>query len=196
MLAQRQAETGAAVILITHDLGVVAEVAHRVAVMYGGRIVETGPVEEIFRQPRHPYTAALLQSIPRHRHGARRGWIRSPASRRPGALPTGCAFHPRCADRARPGSLPHEDPALRPVGASAVVRLPLCRGGRARRLDARRDAARDGRQRRHRRASRCSWWTGCRCIFRSSAGILRPHDRAGCRAVDGVSLTVHAGRDR
>ena len=65
VLARRQAETGAAVILITHDLGVVAEVAHRVAVMYGGRIVETGPVEEIFKRPRHPYTVALLQSMPR-----------------------------------------------------------------------------------------------------------------------------------
>src|SRR5437879_6386660 len=53
LLAQRQAETGAAVMLITHDLGVIAEVAHRVAVMYGGRIVESGPVEEIFRRPRH-----------------------------------------------------------------------------------------------------------------------------------------------
>jgi peptide/nickel transport system ATP-binding protein len=64
-VARRQAETGAAVILITHDLGVVAEVADRVAVMYGGRIVETGPVAELFRAPRHPYTRALLRSIPR-----------------------------------------------------------------------------------------------------------------------------------
>ncbi len=62
VLARRQAETGAAVILITHDLGVIAEVAHRVAVMYGGRIVETGTVAEIFARPRHPYTIGLRSS--------------------------------------------------------------------------------------------------------------------------------------
>src|SRR5690606_72574 len=68
VLARRQAETGAAVILITHDLGVVAEVADRVAVMYGGRIVETGPVGELFKTPRHPYTRALLGSIRSEEH--------------------------------------------------------------------------------------------------------------------------------
>ena len=65
VLARRQAETGAAVILITHDLGVVAETADRVAVMYAGRIVETGDVADIFRRPSHPYTVGLLQSLPR-----------------------------------------------------------------------------------------------------------------------------------
>ena len=65
VLAKRQADTGAAVILITHDLGVVAEVADQVAVMYGGRIVESGPVQAIFAHPRHPYTVGLLRSVPR-----------------------------------------------------------------------------------------------------------------------------------
>ncbi|MFI5015925.1 MAG: ABC transporter ATP-binding protein, partial [Hyphomicrobiales bacterium] len=65
LLARKQAETGAAVILITHDLGVIAEVAHRVAVMYAGRIVESGPVADIFKRPRHPYTQSLLRSLPR-----------------------------------------------------------------------------------------------------------------------------------
>ena len=116
VLARRQAETGAAVILITHDLGVVAEVAHRVAVMYGGRIVETGPVEEIFKRPRHPYTVALLQSIPRIDTAEAR---LDPIPGQPPTstdLPPGCPFQPRCAighDRAICAA---EDPALRPVG--------------------------------------------------------------------------------
>ncbi len=85
-----------AVVLVTHDLGVVAEVAHRVVVMYGGRVVETGPTRDIFERPRHPYTEGLLRSRP-------------PADRRasrlpvlPGSVPSAsdwpraCRFHPRC----------------------------------------------------------------------------------------------------
>ncbi|MDQ4136214.1 MAG: ABC transporter ATP-binding protein [Pseudomonadota bacterium] len=116
VLARRQAETGAAVILITHDLGVVAEVAHRVAVMYGGRIVETGPVEEIFKRPRHPYTVALLQSIPRIDTAEARLDPIPGQPPTPTDLPPGCPFQPRCAighDRAICAA---EDPALRPVG--------------------------------------------------------------------------------
>ena len=95
VLAKRQAETGAAVILITHDLGVVAETADRVAVMYGGRIVETGDVADIFRAPRHPYTAALITSTPEgevERLSAIPG-----AVPQPWAMPPGCRFAPRCA---------------------------------------------------------------------------------------------------
>ncbi len=116
VLARRQAETGAAVILITHDLGVVAEVAHQVAVMYGGRIVESGPVEEIFRNPRHPYTVGLLGSVPRIDTDDAR---LVPIDGQPptlGRLPGGCAFHPRCAiGRDRP-LCATQDPALRSVG--------------------------------------------------------------------------------
>src|SRR5919107_5019230 len=116
VLARRQAETGAAVILITHDLGVVAEVAHRVAVMYGGRIVETGPVEEIFKRPRHPYTVALLQSIPRidttdDRLDPIPGQPPTPTD-----LPPGCPFQPRYAIGRDRAICAAEDPALRPVG--------------------------------------------------------------------------------
>ena len=96
LLARRQAETGAAVILITHDLGVVAEMAHRVAVMYGGRIVEQGSVGEIFRAPRHPYTAALLQSLPRIDGAAQRLVPIQGQPPSPSRLPSGCSFHPRC----------------------------------------------------------------------------------------------------
>ena len=96
VLAKRQAETGAAVILITHDLGVVAETADRVAVMYGGRIVETGTVREIFAAPRHPYTVGLLQSLPRLDVVADRLVPIPGQPPTPARLPPGCAFRPRC----------------------------------------------------------------------------------------------------
>ena len=88
-------------LLITHDLGVVAETADRVAVMYAGRIVEQGPVRAIFRSPQHPYTRGLLASMP----GAVRGQrLRAIEGTVPvlGAFPSGCAFHPRCPDRFEP----------------------------------------------------------------------------------------------
>jgi peptide/nickel transport system ATP-binding protein len=116
VLARRQAEMGSAVILITHDLGVVAEVADRVAVMYGGRIVETAPVAEIFEAPRHPYTRALLRSIPRIDTSDSRLDPIPGQPPIPGQLPKGCAFQPRCAvGRDRP-LCAAEDPALRDVG--------------------------------------------------------------------------------
>jgi oligopeptide/dipeptide ABC transporter ATP-binding protein len=85
-------------LLITHDLGVVAETADRVAVMYAGRIVETGPVRAIFRTPQHPYTRGLLASIP---GGAPGQPLRAIDGTVPSldALPPGCAFNPRCPDR-------------------------------------------------------------------------------------------------
>ena len=96
VLARRQAETGAAVILITHDLGVVAETADRVAVMYGGRIVETGDVGAIFARPLHPYTVGLLQSLPRVDTVTERLVPIPGQPPAPARLPSGCAFHPRC----------------------------------------------------------------------------------------------------
>ena len=90
-------ENGTAVMLITHDMGVIAETSDRVAVMYAGRIVEIGPVESVVRRPRHPYSSGLMGSIPtvEARHD------RLPqipgAMPRPGSVPTGCAFAPRCA---------------------------------------------------------------------------------------------------
>jgi peptide/nickel transport system ATP-binding protein len=115
VLAQRQRETGAAVILITHDLGVIAEVAHRVAVMYGGRIVETGTVEEIFRNPRHPYTIGLLRSLPRLDGGEARLVPITGQPPAPTALPSGCSFHPRCPIGRARERCTREDPALRDV---------------------------------------------------------------------------------
>ncbi|HEY8486118.1 MAG TPA: ABC transporter ATP-binding protein [Limnochordales bacterium] len=96
LLRRLQQELGMAVLLITHNMGVVAEMAHRVAVMYAGRVVEQADVRTLFRRPAHPYTAALLESVPKL-HGPR-GRLRAiegtvPA---PGRFPPGCRFHPRC----------------------------------------------------------------------------------------------------
>jgi oligopeptide/dipeptide ABC transporter ATP-binding protein len=85
------------VVLVTHDLGVVAATCDRMAVMYAGRIVETGTVADVFAQPRHPYTRGLLGSVPRGQ--AVRTMLSSIDGTPPSltALPTGCAFHPRCS---------------------------------------------------------------------------------------------------
>jgi oligopeptide/dipeptide ABC transporter ATP-binding protein len=96
LIAKLQQELGMAVLLITHDLGVVAETAHRVAVMYAGRVVEEAGVLELFERPRHPYTAGLLRSRPRLDVG--HGRLVPIEGSVPDALhvPAGCAFHPRC----------------------------------------------------------------------------------------------------
>ncbi len=89
-------EHGAAVMLITHDMGVIAEAADRVAVMYAGRIVEIGPVADVIRHPRHPYTVGLMGSIPPlHRKVERLVQIAGSMPRLH-EIPPGCAFHPRC----------------------------------------------------------------------------------------------------
>jgi oligopeptide/dipeptide ABC transporter ATP-binding protein len=91
-----QATRGMALIMITHDLGVIAETVDRVVVMYGGRIMETGPVDAIFEAPLHPYTRALLDSIPGQTAGKRRLAEISGSSPNPSYPPSGCPFHPRC----------------------------------------------------------------------------------------------------
>ncbi len=96
LLADLQAETGMAMILISHDLGVVADVADRVAIMYGGRIVETGPIEDLYDYPAHPYTRGLLDSIPSATGKAER--LKPIVGSPPNLLdlPSGCSFNPRC----------------------------------------------------------------------------------------------------
>jgi oligopeptide/dipeptide ABC transporter ATP-binding protein len=91
-----QAETGMGLIMITHDLGVVAETVDRVVVMYGGKVMETAPVEAIFESPLHPYTKALLNSMPGQVAGKRRLVEIAGASPNPAHPPAGCPFHPRC----------------------------------------------------------------------------------------------------
>jgi peptide/nickel transport system ATP-binding protein len=97
LIERLQSETGTAVIMITHDLGVVAEMTHEIAVMYAGRIVEHAPTRELFASPQHPYTWGLLRSIPRL--DSPRDEELVPIDGRPPSLilrPSGCAFHPRC----------------------------------------------------------------------------------------------------
>jgi oligopeptide/dipeptide ABC transporter ATP-binding protein len=96
VLKRVQAETGAATILITHDLGIVAEMCDRVLVMYAGRIVEAGDVDTIFRAPRHPYTVGLMDSLPKLTEDEE--WLRPIPGAPPSLInrPSGCAFHPRC----------------------------------------------------------------------------------------------------
>jgi oligopeptide/dipeptide ABC transporter ATP-binding protein len=97
VLKTAQRETHAATILITHDLGLVAELCDRVVVMYGGRAVETGDVHTIFESPRHPYTIGLMESLPVLT--VAEDWLRPIPGQPPSliSLPPGCAFHPRCS---------------------------------------------------------------------------------------------------
>ena len=117
LLRGLQEQRGLALILITHDMGVIAEMADDVVVMYLGRAVEKGPVDDIFHAPKHPYTRALLRSIPsimaapRTKLATLGGSIPHPFNR-----PAGCPFHPRCpefiagvCDRAMPPALAEGD---------------------------------------------------------------------------------------
>ncbi len=99
LLRRIQTETGAGIILITHDLGVAASLCHRIAVMYAGRIVEQGPVRAIYRKPGHPYTQALLAAIPRL--GAAGTRLAAIPGQPPALadMPSGCRFAPRCPHR-------------------------------------------------------------------------------------------------
>jgi peptide/nickel transport system ATP-binding protein len=112
VLQKAQEVTNSAMMLITHDLGLIAEFAQRVIVMYGGRIVEEGPVDQIFSEPRHPYTIGLLSSLPRLNADLERLSVIPGAPPSAISLPTGCPFHPRC--RLSQGRLPcrHEMPPL------------------------------------------------------------------------------------
>jgi oligopeptide transport system ATP-binding protein len=96
LLAELRRELRMGLILITHDLGVVADVADKIAVMYAGRIVETAPVHEIYRHPAHPYTKGLLESIPRLDQKGRQLYAIKGLPPSLLRIPPGCAFHPRC----------------------------------------------------------------------------------------------------
>jgi len=124
LIKRLQNELGMAVIFITHNLGVAAEIADRIMVMYAGRIVEAGPARAIFRQPRMPYTIGLLNSVPRL------GMARSETSAlaaipgnvpSPRNLPRGCAFHPRCGFFAA-GTCDVEVPPLEACASAHAVR--------------------------------------------------------------------------
>ncbi len=126
LMRELQEETGAALLMITHDLGVVAEIADEVAVMYAGRIVESGPVARIFNEPQHPYTLGLMGSMPAI--SGRQGRLITIPGSVPGpeSMPPGCRFATRCpfataeCDAARPPLVP--DAA---GGANACIKAPL-----------------------------------------------------------------------
>jgi oligopeptide/dipeptide ABC transporter ATP-binding protein len=126
LLRDLRSRLGLALLLITHDLGVVAEMADRVAVMYGGRIVEEGPVADVFKTPAHPYTRGLLACLPDATQGRRLIAITGTVPSL-GQFPAGCAFAPRCKDRlaecdARP-------PAVTALPGSRSVRCYLHQAG-------------------------------------------------------------------
>jgi len=126
LLRALQAETGMAIVLITHDLGVVAEMADEVAVMYAGRVVERSAGADIFDDPQHPYTLGLLGSIPKIEEQRDRLLAIEGSVPAPFALPPGCRFHPRCVFAA--DACTETDPALRtlsPGHRAACLRAPV-----------------------------------------------------------------------
>ncbi len=125
LLDELRAELGLALVLITHDLGVVARTCDRVAVMYGGRLVEEGPAGRLYHAPAHPYTRALLAAVPRLGRPAPRGRLPTIAGSMPdpAAPPSGCPFHPRCPEvmpRCREAL-----PALQALGGGQAARCYL-----------------------------------------------------------------------
>ena len=126
LLRDLQAQSGMAIILITHDLGVVAEMADEVAVMYAGRVVERAGGADIFDDPQHPYTLGLLGSIPKIEETRDRLLAIEGSVPAPFALPDGCRFHPRCVFAA--GRCTEVDPPLIPLGdahEAACIRAPV-----------------------------------------------------------------------
>jgi oligopeptide transport system ATP-binding protein len=120
LFRQVKAEFGASILLITHNLGIVAGMADRVAVMYAGRVVEYGPTDAIFYRPRHPYTLALLRAVPRLGNGSTEATSIDGAPPDLAHLPGGCAFYDRCPfheDKCK-----HEMPPLEPVGPDHSAR--------------------------------------------------------------------------
>ena len=197
-----QEHTHAAIILITHDLGLIAELADRVVVMYAGRVVEIGDVYTIFDSPRHPYTIGLMNSLARVDIDKER---LEPIPGQPPSLislPPGCAFHPRCVALAGPGGVPDGDPRARGTDDAAPDHRSACHfseelaprslagSGRPARtpMSATETAATDDERRR--RPPRRTDATSCASTslvkhFPIKAGFFR-HTIGQVRAVDGV----------
>ena len=190
LLAALQAESGMGLILITHDLGVVAEVADNVAVMYAGLVVETGPVAALYARPGHPYTAGLMDSMPRvDRQESRLLAIRgSPPNLM--RIPPGCAFHPRCAlarDRCQqetPALLPLPEEPARRSACHFVAEIPG--RSRANLAAAPADSAPPAAEPLLRVEGLVKHFPqGSRSLLRRRAGQIR--------AVDGVDFELHRG---
>jgi dipeptide transport system ATP-binding protein len=129
LLLRLQREHGMTLLLITHDLAVVAETVERVFVMYAGEVVETGPVEELFAAPLHPYTQALLAALPEHNRDRER--LKAIPGIVPGQheRPSGCLLHPRC-DYALERCRAERPPLNGPRGRDARCHFPLDASGR------------------------------------------------------------------
>ncbi len=127
LIARLRDENEMAVLLVTHDLGVVAQETDRVAVMYLGRIVETATTEELFARPLHPYTRALMESVPRL--GEEKKRLTTIRGNVPGLshIPSGCSFHPRCPIAEDICS--REEPVLREISRGHLVECHLCKNG-------------------------------------------------------------------
>jgi oligopeptide/dipeptide ABC transporter ATP-binding protein len=127
LLRELRAELGMAILLITHNLGLVADLADEVSVLYAGQLVETGPVADVLRRPAHPYTKALLASVPRL------GGAAGPLTTIPGIVPpagqwpSGCRFHPRCAEAV--DACARDVPLLRDLSGLRRVRCPFASDG-------------------------------------------------------------------
>ena len=119
LLRKLARENGAAVMLITHDMGVIAETADRVAVMYAGRLAEIGPVRDVIHAPKHPYTGGLMRSIPKLNEGRETLAQIDGAMPRLNAIPPGCAFNPRCLKRF--DRCMHDRPSPMPAGATEAA---------------------------------------------------------------------------
>jgi peptide/nickel transport system ATP-binding protein len=120
LLRRLQRTKGVALMLITHDMGVIAQMADDVAVMYLGRIVEFAPVAQLFAAPRHPYTRALLRSVPNLRAAPRERLATiGGAVPHPGARPVGCPFHPRCPEVIDGRCTTQAPPEIQPGGSGA-----------------------------------------------------------------------------
>jgi len=119
LLRKLARENGAAVMLITHDMGVIAETADRVAVMYAGRLAEIGPVKDVIHAPQHPYTSGLMRSIPKLGEGRETLAQIDGAMPRLNAIPPGCAFNPRCPERF--DRCMHDRPSPMPAGATEAA---------------------------------------------------------------------------
>jgi oligopeptide/dipeptide ABC transporter ATP-binding protein len=125
LLERERRSRGMALILITHDLGVVANVTDRVLVMYAGRVVESGTTAQIFADPRHPYTLGLLRSMPRVDSPVERELTTIPGTPPSGYQePLGCPFRPRCAWRL--DACAQSDPTLAPVSGGEPRHMAAC----------------------------------------------------------------------
>ena len=116
-LAELQEDLGAAILLIGHDIGLMAQFVDTLGVMYAGRLVETGTLRQLLREPKHPYTQMLIDSLPSlERQDRERGDLRGIPGTAPSlyALPSGCPFHPRCPQAIE--ICPMEEPMLKPIG--------------------------------------------------------------------------------